>query len=141
MERASYVGDEGVIGFAQGSEVRLVSEQGSAATVTRDGYEITVPKTQLTNDLDVLAAVRSKDATSQARVSAQLAQMRDEHHRRQAAQAAAVERENRERAAAAAAAQAAARAPSALNRGSYDQREGVARAPQINRTFPAPTPK
>ncbi|MDQ3545644.1 MAG: hypothetical protein M3429_03860, partial [Verrucomicrobiota bacterium] len=112
MERASYVGDEGEIGFAHGSEVRLVSERNSAATVTRDGYEITVPKTQLTNDLDVVAAVRSKDATSQARVSAQLAQMRD-----------------------------AARAPSALNRGSYDQREGVARAPQINRTFPAPTPK
>lgn len=140
-ERTAYVGDGGVIGFPPGTEVRLVSEQGAEATVSRDGHEITVPMSNLTNDLDVAASIRSHDASDQARVSQQLALMRGEHQRRQAEQAAAVERENRARTEAAAA-QAAARAPSALTRRAYDQREGVAKAPQIYfRPIPAPTPK
>ena len=67
--------DTGVEGFDPGQEVRLVEVHRPTQTlVVTDGRaQVEVAPSKLTNDLDIAAAVREKDAANQARVTAYIA--------------------------------------------------------------------
>ena len=71
MEYVSARTDKGVDGFPPGTEVRLVSVNREAHTLTvTDGHaNIELPPDKLTNDMDIGAMVRAKDAANQESVS------------------------------------------------------------------------
>ncbi len=106
--------DHGVDGFDPGQEVHVVSVNRPAQTlVVSDGHaQVEVPPSKLTNDLDIAALVREKDAAKQSRITAyiQSEQVAYDKAERQAADATAKDLQQHKRAQAAAAA-AAEQAP------------------------------
>lgn len=71
MEYVSARTDKGVDGFPPGTEVRLVSVNREARTLTvTDGHaNIELPPDKLTNDMDIGAMVRAKDAANQESIA------------------------------------------------------------------------
>ena len=64
--------DKGVEGFEPGAEVRLVSVNREAHTLTvTDGHaQVEVPPDKLTNDTDIAALLKAKDQANQAQIAA-----------------------------------------------------------------------
>ncbi len=71
MDYVSARTDKGVDGFPPGTEVKLVSVNREAHTLTvTDGHaNIELPPDKLTNDMDIAAMVRAQDAASQERIA------------------------------------------------------------------------
>ena len=82
LQRASLPIDSGVIGFAPGTKVTLVEQAGSVSTVTDGEYQIKVPSSQLTNDLDVAASVAKADQTTQAQIAESRAKWTQQYSQR-----------------------------------------------------------
>ena len=71
MEYASARTDKGVEGFPPGTEVRLVSvdREARTLTVTNGRASVELPPDKLTNDVDIAGMVRAQDAANQERVA------------------------------------------------------------------------
>jgi type IV secretory pathway VirB10-like protein len=83
LERASLRIDSGVIGFAPGTKVTLLDQGDSATTVTDGQYQLTVPSSQLTNDLDIAASVAKSDYAAQAQLAELTARWAQEYNQQQ----------------------------------------------------------
>ena len=72
LEYVSARTDKGVEGFPPGTEVRFVSVNREAHTLTvTDGHaNVELPPERLTNDLDIAALVKAKDNANQDRIAA-----------------------------------------------------------------------
>ena len=67
-QRVAITTDSGITGYAPGTAVRFVSE-GSSGVRVRDGSdEFLVQRSQLTNDLDIVARIRKADLRNQTQI-------------------------------------------------------------------------
>jgi hypothetical protein len=69
LQRTSLKIDSGVIGFAPGTKVTLIDQRDSISTVSAGYYQLTVPSSQLTNDLEIAENAAKADYATQAQVA------------------------------------------------------------------------
>lgn len=69
LQRISLKVDSGVIGFAPGTKVTLIDQRDSISTVSDGHYQLTVPSSQLTNDLDIAENAAKADYATQAQIA------------------------------------------------------------------------
>ena len=106
--------DSGIVGMTAGTKVTFVRNKGQKMVVSDGQSEVEVTQDQLTNDLDVAAAVLKKTQEQDAAVAASVHAQQDIVRKAQEDQAAGIAREHQweaERAAAAAEAAAATPTP------------------------------
>jgi hypothetical protein len=85
----------GVIGFPEGTRVKLVREEGDKMRVTDGTTEIDVEKRKVTNDLDVAGAAARRDAASLRKFEAWTRQQKNALAKQRQQEAEDVERAER----------------------------------------------
>jgi hypothetical protein len=81
MERVSVKTKSGVIGFAPGTRVKFIKDQGETLLVQSEGTELGVRGDQLTNDLDLADLLGRQDAQSQQALQRELQNRNDDHQK------------------------------------------------------------
>lgn len=93
LQRASITTDSAIVGFAPGTKVSLVKQDGPTSTVTTGEYNFDLPSSQLTNDLDIAAGVAKSDFDAQRRIAELIAKSVQEHQKQQQDEIAALEKQ------------------------------------------------
>ena len=93
VQRASITTDSAVVGFAPGTKVSLVKQDGPTSTVTTGEYNFDIPSSQLTNDLDIAAGVAKSDLDAQTRIAERIVKSVQEHQKQQQDEIAALEKQ------------------------------------------------
>jgi hypothetical protein len=124
LQRVSRQTDSGVYALPPGAEVHRISQEGSTLTVSDGGKTFEVDAWQLTNDLDVAAALIRNDHENKKRFQSAIEQQNRElsEKKQQMYIESARRMEEHEQARKAA---AAAGRPNPLDRGAYNQQQTV----------------
>lgn len=128
LQRVTKSTQFGVYSLGPGSEVHRVAQQGRKLTVSDGREQFDVDSSHLTNDLDKAAGLQQmqNDEKRSVHAAVEREKRRVQELQRQTNINHANATEQHEKAR-----RETAKAPSALDRGAYDQKEDVARAPQI----------
>jgi hypothetical protein len=109
----------GGTGLSPGTQVTLVSSNGSISTVTDGDHNFQIDSSQLTNDLDIAARVSKTDAVTQNKIAGSIAKSIQEHEKQEQDKIAALDQEEKDRERRHT---PAPRTPNPLDRGAYIKR-------------------
>jgi hypothetical protein len=128
LQRVTKPTEFGIYSLGPGSEVHRIAQEGTKLTVSDGREQFEVDSSQLTNDLDKAADLQQMQGEERRSIhtAVEREKRRVQELQRQTNINHANATEQHEKAR-----RETAKAPSALNRGAYDQKEDVARAPQI----------
>ena len=124
VQRATITTDKGIYGLAPGTKVKRVKEDGENLIVSDGRQEFQVAARYLTNDLDAAARISQLDRINQRRIGEAIDKDVAKHTAQVEAELLAEDQRNSTRARRTS---QLGSAPSALNRGAYDQKYGVAK--------------
>ena len=123
LERVSISNDSGVIAFAAGSKLALLSRDKGKMRLTDGHTDVVVDESIVTNDLDIADMARKNDAASQRQINAILSQQKAlaDRNESEASERLRKRQEQLDQIAASRPAVVAQPTQSPLDRGAYDQ--------------------
>lgn len=122
VQYASVTTDSGVVGFVPGTRVQVVQDKGDTITIRNGTLKADMSIDNLTNDLDLAALAARHDAQSQDAVARFLAGQETAAQTQADKKNEAFDQQQREATARRNSAAIAAKGPSSLNKGAYNEK-------------------